>query len=146
MVTVYNASGKHSARLAGIIFIFVGIIFAAVGTFVFISEKNLKTRMTESTIGTIIDEGMHYDNDGDRMFSPIYQYRVNGELYECSSNSSSSSRPSTESTVYFDPSNVSECQSDYARGTSTFMYILFIALGGFLAVIGVIVSVIKQKS
>ena len=70
------------------------------------------------------------------MYSPVYHYNVNGEEYSCSSNSSSSIRPSeSNALVYYDSKKPSRCMTSYSKSSNKMLLIflilpvIFIALG-----------------
>ena len=151
MVTVYNEkfntkAKQLSPKVAGIIFIIVGLIFVGVAAFVMKSENDAKARMTESVEGQLLDNGWYVDDDGDRMYRPSYSYAVSGTDYKCVSSVSTSVEPFGPSKIYYDPANPKDCRTAESKNGSSLLYIIFFGIGGVAVVAGIVALFVKPKN
>lgn len=123
---------------------FYFIFFAAgwfflilMGSFLVTSYIELNSLDSKVT-STKVEVNSHLNDEGSRMYSPIYHYNVNGIEYSCVSNSSSSINPSTKNrTVYYDSANPEKCLTEYSK-TSNNIFLVFMLLPILFIVIGAI--------
>ncbi len=119
----------------GFILTFIGLLFFVILLVVLINMTSKKNKMDQKTTATSIDENFHYDDDGSGIYSPVFYYIVNGNTYSCKASVSSSNRPSSNTTIYYDSKNPSSCITEYDLSTAGFLYI-FIGISGFILAIG----------
>ncbi len=124
-----------------LMFLVVGILFLTIfGSIVISSFVKLKG-LDKEFISDRVEVKSHNDNDGDRMYSPTYYYTVDGTMYSCSSDSSSSINPGTNNKkVYYKSSSPSTCMTEYSKSSN---YIILIAL--IIPIIFIVVAVLNMK-
>lgn len=123
------------------IFLFIGILFFIIFGAIYVSNVKKLNSLDSTTLSTKVEVTSYIDDEGSRMYSPVYYYEVNGQSYSCSSSASSSNNPGTENkTVYYDSSNPSRCMSEYSKSSNTFIFI-FLAI----PVIFVIVAIVNIR-
>ena len=110
------------------IFLVVGIIFFVVIAAILVFNKKKQNSLDSSTMSTRIEVSEHIDDEGTTMYSPIYYFDVRGQEFKCTSNSSSSIRPKTESQmVYYDSKNPTKCMTAYSvKGNKILLLVLII--------------------
>ena len=127
-----------------IIVIIVGILFAAIGIFLFISGKNQEKRCTVETVGTVIEiiEDISTDSDGDETHSyyPVIEYKVGDKII--SKKSSTGSNPSKyhvndKIAILYNPDKIDEYIIKGDK-TSNILGIAFAVAGSIVAIIGIV--------
>lgn len=128
---------RKNIKIFGL-FLFVGLLIL-IGLIGFIIYNNQKEKKLDSTTtATNIVVKSHIDNEGMKMYSPIYYYEVDGVEYTCASKASSSKYPDTNNKkVYYESKNPSNCMSEYSK-TSNKLLILFLFLPFIFIAIGAI--------
>ena len=118
------------------IFFISGVAIAVIMIGILIGSTMNLNSLDATTMSTSVEINQHIDSDGNTMYSPVYHYNVNGEEYSCSSNSSSSIRPSeSNALVYYDSKKPSRCMTSYSKSSNKMLLIflilpvIFIALG-----------------
>lgn len=118
------------------IFFISGVAIAVIMIGILIGSTMNLNSLDATTMSTSVKINQHIDSDGNTMYSPVYHYNVNGEEYSCSSNSSSSIRPSeSNALVYYDSKKPSRCMTSYSKSSNKMLLIflilpvIFIALG-----------------
>lgn len=118
------------------IFFISGVAIAVIMIGILIGSTMNLNSLDATTMSTSVEINQHIDSDGNTMYSPVYHYNVNGEEYSCSSNSSSSIRPSeSNALVYYDSKKPSKCMTSYSKSSNKMLLIflilpvIFIALG-----------------
>lgn len=118
------------------LFFISGVAIAVIMIGILIGSTMNLNNLDATTMSTSVEINQHIDSDGNTMYSPVYHYNVNGEEYSCSSNSSSSIRPSeTNALVYYDSKKPSRCMTPYSKSSNKMLLIflilpvIFIALG-----------------
>jgi len=101
---------------AGCLIIFLNLLLIVLGGWgAYIAYNNWQLRSTGlTTTGTVIrlDES---SGDGGTTYSPVFQYEVNGQIYEFESQNASSPpthRVGEQDTIYYDPANPQNAQID----------------------------------
>lgn len=109
------------------IFLIAGILFLAIMLGVLIINVTKLKSLDASTMSTSIDINQYINDEGSDMYSPIYHYKVDGKEYTCSSNSSSSVRPSeSNSLVYYDSKDPSRCMTEYSKSGNALLLVFLI--------------------
>lgn len=109
------------------VFLIVGILFLAIMLGVLIGNVTKLKSLDASTMSTSIDINQYISDEGSDMYSPIYHYKVDGKEYTCSSNSSSSVRPSeSNSLVYYDSKDPSRCMTEYSKSGNALLLVFLI--------------------
>ena len=110
------------------IFLVVGIIFFVVIAAILVFNKKKQNSLDASTMSTRIEVSEHIDDEGTTMYSPVYYFEVRGEEFKCTSNSSSSIYPKTESQmVYYDSKDPHKCMTAYSvKGNKILLLVLLL--------------------
>lgn len=141
-----NAAKAGANKIVGIIFVIIGIVFGGIGFLMYNSQNSKLEQYTASVEAYKIEIGRHKDSDGDTQYTPTYYYKVNGDQYKCKSSSSSSSKPKeSQATVKYDPNDPSKCLSEYDQESTNMISIIFMIMGGVMAFLGVVLSVIIKN-
>jgi hypothetical protein len=112
-----------------------GGIFAAIMIGIFVFSLVKQSTLDSETMSLAVEENRHTDSDGDYVYSPIYAYEVDGKPYSCTSNVSSSFKPSQESIpIYYDSKDPSRCMSDYSKNVDWFILVFLIIPAVFIAI------------
>lgn len=93
-VTAHLRSGSIVGRLVGRIFMTVGIIQAVVAAYLVFSHSRFE-RHAMAIKGTVVDYQSYVSTGSDgstTMYTPVFEYRLNGKAYTHVDNSSSSFR------------------------------------------------------
>ena len=124
-----------------LMFLVVGILFLVIfGAVVISSFVKLKS-LDKEVISDRVEVNSHIDSDGTRMYSPTYYYTVDGNMYACSSNSSSNVNPGTSNKkVYYKSSSPSTCMTEYSK-SSNYMFLIFL----IIPIIFIVVAVLNMK-
>lgn len=132
------------------IFLIFGIIFLVIIAAIYVSGIKKANRLDATTTSKLVkvEERLETDSDGYEqiMYSPTYYYEVDGENYECKSNSSSSINPGTDNkTVYYNSKDPKECMTEYSKSSNKIL-LLVMLLPILFIVIGLynIISVIRR--
>lgn len=127
-------------------FLYIGILVALIiNTIVILSIIKLKS-LDSYTLSRYVEIQSYKDDDGDRMYTPIYYYNVNGETYKCKSSSSSNIKPEkTNGKVYYDSKNPEKCMTEYSRKSNKILIIGNIIPSVFIAIGGINVYKIRKK-
>ena len=129
------------------IFLAAGVFFATIIGGIPLFNTIHKNKLDSSTTSTNVEIHEHRDSDGDTMYSPAYYYKVDGQEYICTSNSSSNIRPNTDNqTIYYDSKNPSDCASEYTQSSSLFFLILLILPAIFIIIAVINIHKINQRA
>ena len=110
------------------IFLFFGIIslFSIVG--IIILNVTRINSLDSQIMSKRVEIKSYINDEGTKMYSPIYYYEIDGKIYECGSNYSSSSNPGTENkTVYYDSQNPDICMTDHVK-TVNYVLLFFLII------------------
>jgi hypothetical protein len=132
-----RTNDPNVVRIASIIFALVGVAFIGIATFMQASENSTKSRLTDVTVGELVDEGSYFNEDGDKMYSPTYSFVVKHQTFECHASGASSTEPNTTTEVKYNPDDIKECRTSYDENVSFFLTIVFYGLGGVLTIIAI---------
>ncbi|MBR1377195.1 MAG: DUF3592 domain-containing protein [Bacilli bacterium] len=130
--------------------IIVGIIFLAVGIFMFIKNNNLVKNCTVEVEATVVDMKQELSTDSDDMMTymyyPIIEYQVGEDtIRETMSNGSSTPEYSINErlTILYNPNKTTEF---IVKGdkTSSIFSIVFMVLGVFVTGYGIVMVVKKD--
>lgn len=136
---VYNVDLKKARGPVsfGIIFTLVGLVFFAIMVVLLIGNVNKKNALDAETKATNVVWEEHYDSeDGSLMYSPIYEYVVDGNVYMCNSSTSSSSKGG-DGIVYYNSKNPSECMTDFDN-SSTGIIAIFLIIPVVFLIVGIV--------
>ena len=134
-------------RFIGII---MGVIFLAVGGFLYIKNDSLAKNCTEEVKATVVDmkRDLNTDSDGvtDYMYYPIIEYIANGNTVRVTMDSGSSTPAydiDEKITILYNPNKQKEF---IVKGdkSSNIMSIVFIVLGVFVTGYGVKMAIKKD--
>ncbi|MEO8691503.1 MAG: DUF3592 domain-containing protein [Candidatus Saccharimonas sp.] len=114
----------------------LGILFIAAGVFA-LKQNEVDPNWTKVS-GKVIDSSSRID-DGTTMYSPIVEYKVDGQLYEVTSRISSSIHPNVgeERDVAYNPTSPNDAKIAEALSAMWFLYI-FPLVGAGLILMGLI--------
>ena len=139
-----NLKNVKKGRLLPILFIglgtavllILGIVFAAI--FLGGGDMEGETTSTDIVINT-------YDDDGTTMYSPVYEFEVDGKLYECNPHFSTSIRPDDKpSKIYYNVADPTKCQSEAVK-SSSWMYFLFLLIPCVFIMVGTFLLLSTNK-
>lgn len=120
------------------LFFISGVAIAVIMIGILIGSTMNLNNLDATTMSTSVEINQHIDSDGNTMYSPVYHYKVNGEEYACSSNSSSSIRPSeSNALVYYDSKKPSRCMTSYSKSSNK-MLLIFLILPAIFIALGVV--------
>lgn len=128
---------------AGGIFLLVGLLFLVIGLVLRSSKQKKAKRCTAIAQGTVVDIVAHANRSSAPTFSPLYAYEVGGLQYFHSPSVSSTiinyaiGEPVT---VYYNPHDPHECRLEKDTASKA-LTLIFICLGGGLAVLGAILMI-----
>lgn len=148
-------NSKSAFKLVSIIFMFIGLIFLAVGIGFAIHENNLKNKCTLEVSAVVSDilskESRHEDDDGyttyTTVYSPVYTYYVDGEIYTSHNDTYSSNynyRRGQTVQLFCDPDDP---ETFYAPedSTSTILTVVFCGIGGLFVVIATVFIILLVR-
>ena len=127
-----------------LLLILVGILFVAVGIYLFATGQGLAKRCTEETKGTVVEikREESTDADGDTSYSyyPVIEYKAGEKTLTKKSNlgtSQSKYRINDKIDIKYNPNKVEEfiIKGD---NSSNFMGIAFIVAGAFVTIAGIV--------
>ena len=130
--------------------IIVGIIFLAVGIFMFVKNNTLVKNCTEETTATVVDmkEDLSADGDGTTyIYYPIIEYKVgNNPIRVTMSSGSSTPRYNVNDkiTILYNPNNTKEFIVKGEMSSSIFS-IVFMVLGVFVTGYGAFIALKKES-
>ena len=112
----------------------VGILFAIFALFLHFSYENKKNELDENTLSvqttyttkksTYRSKSRHR-NKTQTMYRPTYQFVVNNQTYFCTSNSSSSVKPSNKPiTIYYSSTNPSNCLPERSHTENVILIVM----------------------
>ena len=129
-----NAKSMYS--IVRIIFL-VSIIFLTIGVFTLKNTHGDKKRLSAFTYTTDTTYTTYRSSKKNRMYTPIYHYKVNGINYTCTAIVSSSSRPSKKITkVFYAPYNPSDCMGEEDESVRNITSVIMLVIGTILSVAG----------
>lgn len=134
--------GNKAVKIVMSVFLIVGIIFVALGLFIWNDTKNFMKNAikTEATIERINER---YHGDGDSDYDVYVSYFVDGESYTEELNTyNSSMREGKKITIYYNPDNPKEIISS----DSSIIVIIFLIIGGVFVLIPLIWFIINLKN
>ena len=122
--------------------IIIGIVFLAVGIFMFVKGNAQAKRCTEEAVGKVVEmhEDVSTDSDGQITYTyyPIIEYTAGDKTVSKQSDTGSSNYKINDSvTILYNPDNVEEYVIK-GDNSSNIFGIAFIALGAVTLVIGII--------
>ena len=151
-VNFRNQRGKNPLLIIGIVFTIVGLTFMIVGMIMLINAKKKTDACTGEAKATVImlDEAYSEDEDGhkSKVYAPVVEYTVGDETYtEMSPVHRSPCKFTVGQTVmvHYDPSDPHVMIIEGDDGTK-FLYILFMGMGGFFALIGLVFDISGVRS
>ena len=146
----YRNSNKTLTPI-GIIFTLVGVVFLIVGIVIMNNSQKKAKACTGEAKATVIrlDEAYHEDDEGhkSKVYAPVVEYTVGGETYtEMSPVHSSPCNFTVGQTVmvHYDPADPHVMILEGDNGTKM-LYIIFIAVGGFFTLLGILFYVFGLK-
>lgn len=142
-----NLSGKQ-AKIAMGALIFIGLLFAGIG--LLIGLEGFRTSGWTSAQGTVTNvetdqERVRRGNDRPSrtatFYKPTFRYEAAGQQYTASSSTGTETvlSPGDQIDIKYNPGTPSEAV--YVSGQSNFLSIMFIGIGLFVAVVGVVVLI-----
>ena len=128
--------------------IIIGVIFIAVGAFMFFKNDSLSKNCTNEASATVVDmkEELSTDDDNSYVYYPIIEYAANGENVRVTM-SSGSSTPAynigDKIDILYNPKKVKEFIVKGDKSSNIFS-IVFMVLGVFITGYGVVIAVKKN--
>lgn len=120
-------------------FLAMGIIFFLLIGGIFVANAIKLNSLDSTVLSSNVTIKSHIDNEGTTMYSPVYDYEVNGQKYSCSTNSSSSVNPGTQNkTVYYDSKDPSRCMTEASKTNS-----YFILLALLIPIVFIVIALIN---
>lgn len=118
MRIMYNIDVKNikKGRNYSILFLVIGTLFLAIFGSLFVLSIVKLNELGSTVISKRVYVESYLDDEGTRMYRPIYYYEVGGEEYGCSLDSPSSINPgTTNKTVYYDAEDPSNCMTEDSK-------------------------------
>ncbi len=135
-----SASNPGVMLLVGVIFTILGIGGLIATTVLSMRYEGADSVRTGMAIGVVTDVPRFYSRNSTTC-GIAYEYTVNGESYDGGSFGSSTAyctfHVGQKLPVYYNPGNPYDSTTEAARGTSTFVSVIFWALAGVFAIAGV---------
>ena len=131
------------------IVVIIGIIFLAVGGFMYYKNTNLEKNCTVPTEATVVDMKEEFSTDSDTtgyMYYPIIEYQAGSENVRVTLSSGSSTPAysiNTKLAILYNPNKTNEFIIKGDK-SSNIMSIVFIALGVLVTGYGIKVAVTKN--
>ena len=119
------------------IFVIVGSIIAISFLSYFMYGYVKVSFLSTEVDAEYIDPNISINSEGYLVYSPIYHYYVNNQLYKCKTNVSSFKSPKLDGVVYYNPDNPSDCMTDYIPKTN-FYLLIGVIIGFIIALIGLV--------
>ena len=130
-----NYNNIKKGRLVWYVFIAVAVIFLITFGIISFTTLSLQKKYTGEATSYKYEFNYDYDSEGDKMYSPVYYYQVDGKEYTCSSTFSSSTPIGERNKViYYLPGSPEKCTTGFDFPIwfiliFTLMPLSFIALG-----------------
>lgn len=132
-----NTKGIRKSNFVFYIFILIGLLFFAIAAFMTFNSSLKKKSLDKEILSTNVDYNIHY-SDGETMYSPVYEYEVNGQKYYCKSSVSTNQKPSdSKKTILYNSSKPWDCM---IKGDTS--EIIFLAIFFSVSIISILVAVI----
>lgn len=131
------------------IVVIVGVVFLALGVFMYIRNNNLVKNCTVETEAIVVDmkQELNTDSDGSTyLYSPILEYKVGEDTIRVTMDKSSSTPAyniDEKLTILYNPNKVKEFIVKGEKSSSIFS-IVFMALGVFVTGYGITVALKKD--
>ena len=128
--------------------ILVGVIFLAVGIFMFVRDANLNKNCKKETQATVVDmeEEFSADEDTEYMYYPIVEYKAGDRTVKAKMDQGSSTPAydiGEKITILYNPENVEQFK---VKGEKATGIISFVMMGlGVLVTIGGVLMVLKKE-
>ena len=135
IITNNVKKGKEFFLLFFIVGILILVIMLAIVIFGYVRLNSLDSKTTSRRV--VVHS---YYDEGERVYSPIYYYTVDGKNYSCSNSSSDINPGTTNKTVYYDSKDPSKCTTDYSK--SSYMIVIIAML---LPLLSVIIAVVNMR-
>ncbi len=139
-----NSKNIKKGRILPIAFIGLGAVIMIIFGVVFIGISSGTSNLDGETTSTdiIIDTDI---DDGTTMYSATYEFEVDGKVYKCGSNFSSSFRPDDKpTTIYYDKSDPTKCQSEAAK-SNNWIFALGFLIPAIFIIVGACLLVSSNK-
>ncbi len=148
----YNKTGM---RIIAFVFMLIGVVFLAVGIGFVIYANNMKNKCTLEVTAVVSDilskEERHENDDGyttyTTVYTPVYTYYANGQMYTSHSNtysSNSSYRRGQTVQLFCDPDDPITFYSPKDT-TSTILTVVFCGIGGLFIVIATVFIILLVR-
>ena len=129
--------------------IIVGIIFLAVGLFMFFKNDSLTKNCTKETQATVVEMKEEFNTDSDTnndidsryIYYPIIEYKVNDEVVRVTMSSGSTTPAyniNDKITVLYNPNKTNEFIVKGDSSLNIFSYV-FIGLGTLILIAGIVI-------
>ena len=108
------------------IFIAIGTIIAITIIAIFIVIMNNFNSLDSQVFSKSVSINSYIDDEGSKMYTPIYTYEVDGENYTCGSTSSSFKPSEKNKVVHYDSKDPEKCMTDASKNSAYFALIFLI--------------------
>jgi hypothetical protein len=153
-----NLGGTRAARLAGtnilrqqklgagglVFTIIFSTIFIATGTIVILMQQVSSDWIR--TTGTIVSYESRLDSEGDTVYTPIYEYTVDGQSYKVSPSISSSFSPTVGNTHEIGYNPVDPSDAKVTPDLSTWIFLIFPVVGLAFLITGITAYVRQNRA
>lgn len=114
---MYNINIKNVKKGKSFFYIFLvfGIVFVLMFVGIFALNFIKVSKLDSNVLSSSVDVESYIDNEGYKMYSPVYYYEVKGQKYSCNSLSSSDNPGTENKKVYYDSSNPSNCMTEESK-------------------------------
>ena len=127
-------------------FFIAGLLFLIAMAWLYISQI-IKLKSLDSSVMSIgVDIKSYVNDEGRNMYTAVYIYEVNGEIYECGSRYSSSVYPSNNNkNVYYDSKNPLNCMSEYSKSGNNILLICMLLPIVFIVMASVNINKVNKR-
>lgn len=127
-------------------FFIAGLLFLIAIGWLYISQI-IKLKSLDSSVMSIgVDIKSYVNDEGRNMYTAVYIYEVNGEIYECGSRYSSSVYPSNSNkNVYYDSKNPLNCMSEYSKSGNNILLICMLLPIVFIVMASVNINKVNKR-
>lgn len=122
------------------IFLGLGIVFILIVGGIFALNFIEVARLDSNVMSSSVDVKSYTDNEGYKMYSPVYHYEVNGQKYSCKSFSSSNNPGTKNKKVYYDSASPSNCMIE---DSTSLNYIILIF--SIIPIIFIYIAIVNIK-
>ena len=140
---MYNINVKNIKKEKNffIVFLVAGLFFLVIMVGILVSNYFTLNSLDSTTTSTRVEVKSYINDEGTKMYAPIYYYTVGDNDYVCGSNLKSSTNPGTANqTIYYDSKNPENCMAEYSKSINWWI-IAFM----FIPILFIVIAVINMR-